>query len=190
MKIERNDILDYEEYGKQREAINSDVVALEKNRRLTTKTFSFLFETRNIVLNQINEMVFLEKIRDEDEIRELIEIYSDQLPSRYTFSVTMFIEFSNEAEMMNSMKKMAGVENHVFLTFDGGEKKGTPEEGRSTETLESTLQYLKFSFTPEEAEKFRNSGNVYIETRLPGYSESARLTGTLLETLKEELVKQ
>ncbi len=190
MKIERKDVLDYEEYGRNRESINSDVVKLESKRRLTTETFSFLFEDKQIVLNQINEMVYLERIRDEEEIQKLIDIYSEQLPQRFTLSVTMFIEFPDESVMVKSMKKMAGIENSVYLTFDGSELKAIPEEGRSTEALESTLQYLKFQFTPEEAEKFKDSSNVYIETRHPGYEEAAKIPGSLLDDLKEELFKQ
>lgn len=188
MLINRSEILDYEEYGKQRDSINRNVVEIENTRRVTTETFSFLFEDKRIVLNQINEMVFLEKIRDEKEIQNLIDIYSEQLPQNNTLSVTMFIEFTDESVMLQSMKKMAGVENTVYMTYDGNEKKATPEEGRSTEALESTLQYLKFEFTPEEADQFRNSENVHIETRHPGYSEAAAIRGSLLSSLKNELL--
>lgn len=187
MNIERSEILDYEEYEQNRDSINSDIIELERTRRVTSRTFSFLFEEKRIVLNQINEMVFLEKIRDEAEIQHLIDIYSDQLPQKNTLSVTMFIEFPDESVMLESMKKMAGIESSVYITFDGSEKRATPEEGRSTAALESTLQYLKFEFDKEEAENFRKAANVYIETRHPGFSESAKIPGTLLSLLKEEL---
>lgn len=190
MNIEREEVLDFERYGSVRESQNSEVVRLEHTRRVTTATFSFLFEHKSIVLNQINEMIFLEKIDDEEEIRDLIRIYSEQLPQKHTLSVTMFIEFPDEGTMVKSMKKMAGVENTVYLTFDGNEVKGTPEEGRSTETLESTLQYLKFRFTPEQAEEFGRSKNAFIETRLPGSSESGRIGSDLLEALKKELLEE
>lgn len=190
MIIERQEVLDYEDYGKRRDSINSEVIELEKTRRVASRTFSFLFEDKRIVLNQINEMVFLEKIRDEDEIQHLIDLYSEQLPQKNTLSVTMFIEFSNESVMIQSLRKMAGIESSVYITYDGNEKQAIPEEGRSTEALESTLQYLKFKFTPDEIEKFRKADNVYIETRHTGFSESAKIPASLLTDLKKELAGQ
>lgn len=189
MQIYRKDVTPFVKYEGVREELNAAVVELERKRRIVTPTFSFLFEHRDIVLNQINEMVYLEKINDEGEIDHLIDLYSEQLPQKYTLSVTMFIEFPDEKTMMQSMKKFSGVENSVYLTFDGNELKAIPEEGRSTDALESTLQYLKFSFSPEQAEKFRNSRNVYIETRHPNCSETGKMSEDLLEELKIELIE-
>lgn len=188
MKIDRNEVLGYKEYGAKRDHINSEVVSLEHERRITTKTFSFLFEHKDIVLNQIHEMVYLEEINDEKEIQNLIDIYSEQLPQRGTMSVTMFIEFPDEQTMVGSMKRLAGVESSVYLTFDGNSIRGTPEEGRSTDVLESTLQYIKFHFGSEDIKNFINSKNAYIETKHDDYSEAGRIEDRLLNTLKQELI--
>lgn len=154
---------------------------------MVTKTFSFLFESRDTVINQINEMVFIENVTDKNEIDRLIRVYSDQLPTDTQLSVSMFIEFEDEQQMVRELPKLAGVENTVYLTFDGHEVKGTPEEGRSTDVLESTLQYLKFGFTKQDYEKFLAANNVYIETRKERYSEAAKLPRELVDDLKSGL---
>ncbi len=187
LSISMEDILPPEIFEKQREEITRRIIEIKKLRRVETKTFSFLFESRETVLNQINEMVYIERVRDQDEIQRLIRVYSDLLPGPGLLSVSMFIEFRDEKQLLQEMKNLTGIEDTVYLTFDGNQLKGTPEEGRSTETLESTLQYLKFSFTPEMARKFRAAGNVYIETRKPGYAESARIPAALLDQLKLEI---
>ncbi|EQD34675.1 hypothetical protein B2A_12711 [mine drainage metagenome] len=138
-------------------------------------------------MNQINEMIFLEKIYDKADIQDLINIYSEILPGRNELSVTMFIEFPDEKAMISGMPKLAGIEKMVYLVFDDHSLKATPEEGRSTETLESTLQYLKLKFPDSEKEAFLNCRNAFIETRHPVYSESARVPEDLLKTLKAEL---
>ena len=181
------EIFSPEVYKSKRDQITREIVSEKKKRRLVTKTFSFLFESRNTVINQINEMVFIENVHDREEVDRLIRVYSDQLPTDTELSVSMFIEFEDEEQMTREIPKLAGIENSVFLTFDGHEVKGTPEEGRSTEVLESTLQYLKFKFTKEDHEKFSSSKNVYIETRKEGYNEAARIPPDLLEDLKGEL---
>lgn len=185
--ISQEEILPPNIYESKREAITRDIIAEKRRRRVVTKTFSFLFESRSTVINQVNEMVFIENVYDEKEISRLIRVYSDQLPTESEFSVSMFIEFEDEKQMVREIPKLAGVENSVFITFDGQEVKGTPEEGRSTEVLESTLQYLKFKFSKEELEKFSSSKNVFIEARKEGYNEAARLSTELVAELSREL---
>lgn len=187
-RIKREEVLPPEEYLGKRSEINRKIIEIERSRRISTKTFSFLFENREIALNQINEMVFLENIKDEEEIGKLINIYSEQIPEKNELSISLFIEFSDQSQLTTELPKLAGIEKNIFLTFDRGELKGIPEEGRSTEVLESTLQYLKFRFTEQEAEKFRDAKNVYIESRHKGYEETARIPQDLLKNLKDELI--
>ncbi|MCL4314788.1 MAG: DUF3501 family protein [Candidatus Thermoplasmatota archaeon] len=184
------EILPPEKYSRIRESTNIEIAGIEKKRRVSTRTFSFLFENRDIVLNQITEMVYLENIRDPEEIRQLIEIYSEQLPSKGVLSVTMFIELPDERTMISSMKKLSGVEKNVFMTFENGEIHAEYEEGRSTETLESTLQYLKFRFDQRQVQNFLNSRNVHIDVRHPEFEESARIGEELLEILKKEILEE
>ena len=185
--IGREEVLLPEFYEKKRQEETRKIISLKNIRRVSTKTFSFLFECRETVLNQINEMIFIESIHDDPEIEHLIRVYSDLLPSKQVLSVSMFIEISDERALMRELPRLAGIEKTVYLTFDGSELQATPEEGRSTDVLESTLQYLKFMFTPEQAAKFRDSSYVYIETRKEGYKESARIDGVLLDSLKKEI---
>ncbi len=186
--ISREEILPPKIYEKSRESITRNIINHKRGRRVTTRTFSFLFESRDIVINQINEMVFIENVQDEAEIKRLIKVYSEQLPMENELSVSMFIEFENQDIMVRELPKMAGIENTVYMTFDGNEVKGTPEEGRSTEVLESTLQYLKFKFDQKEKDRFIKAKNAYIETRKKGYEESAKIFPELLESLKNELL--
>lgn len=186
-KILREDVLPPETYSERRNSANAEVIKKIKARRITTKTFSYLFEDKDTVLNQINEMVFLENIKDDEEVKRLIEIYSEQLPGDSELSVSMFIEFEDENQMVKEIPKLAGIEKSVYLTFDGSELRGTPEEGRSTEVLESTLQYLKFQFPQNLLEKFLSAKNVYIETRHKKYQEIAKVPPELLAQLKNEL---
>jgi hypothetical protein len=186
-KIKPEELYNPDEYEKIRDREYKDVIELKRGRRLVTKTFSFLFEHPKIVVNQINEMIYLEKIYDKEEISDLISIYSQILPGKNELSVTMFIEFPDEKTMISSMPKLAGIEKMVYLTFDDHSIRAIPEEGRSTETLESTLQYLKFRFSETEKQAFLKSRNAFIETRHPLYPESARIDEELLKEIKTEI---
>jgi hypothetical protein len=189
-KITYGDVISPSEYGRRRDTENHRIIELEKKRRLSTKTFSYLFEHRDIILNQINEMVFLENVRDSEEIEHLIDTYSDLMPANGVLSVSMFIEISDQDQLLREMPRLSGIEQSVYLVFDDSELRATPEEGRSTEVLESTLQYLKFIFNRDLLSKFLKSRNVFIETRKTSYQETARIPEDLLETLKNELISE
>ena len=189
-KITAGEIIPPSEYGRQRDTTNHRIIELEKKRRLSTRTFSYLFEHRDIILNQINEMVFLENVKDSEEIEHLIDTYSDLMPSNGILSVSMFIEISDQDQLLREMPRLSGIEQSVYLVFDDSELRATPEEGRSTEVLESTLQYLKFVFNRDQLSKFLKSRNAFIETRKTYYQETARIPEDLLETLKKELISE
>ena len=189
-KIMAGEIIPPSEYGRQRDTTNHRIIEMEKKRRLSTRTFSYLFEHRDIILNQINEMVFLENVKDSEEIEHLIDTYSDLMPSNGILSVSMFIEISDQDQLLREMPRLSGIEQSVYLVFDDSELRATPEEGRSTEVLESTLQYLKFIFNRDQLSKFLKSRNAFIETRKTYYQETARIPEDLLETLKKELISE
>ena len=189
-KITADEIIPPSEYGRQRDTTNHRIIEMEKKRRLSTRTFSYLFEHRDIILNQINEMVFLENVKDSEEIEHLIDTYSDLMPSNGILSVSMFIEISDQDQLLREMPRLSGIEQSVYLVFDDSELRATPEEGRSTEVLESTLQYLKFVFNRDQLSKFLKSRNAFIETRKTYYQETARIPEDLLETLKKELISE
>ncbi len=185
--IIKGEVSSPEDFSKVVDNERKDVIQLKKLRRVSTKTFSFLFESRETLLNQINEMIFVENVHDDDEINRLLRVYNEQMPGSNEFSVTMFIEITDEKALVRELPKLAGIEEHVVITYDSKECKAIPEEGRSTEVLESTVQYLKFKFSSEEAEAFRKAKNVFIGTEHKGYSESVKIPDALLIHLKNEL---
>ena len=185
--ILREEISSPEDFSKIVEKNRKDIIKLKALRRVSSKTFSFLFECRETLLNQINEMIYVENVHDQEEINRLIRVYNEQMPEGNEFSVTMFIEITDEKELVRELPKLAGIEEHIVLVYDGSEKRAIPEEGRSTDVLESTVQYLKFRFSKNEIGLFKNSKNVFISTDHKTYKESVRIPDDLLSELKSEL---
>lgn len=185
--ITREEISSPEDFSKIVEKNRKDIIKLKAIRRISSKTFSFLFECRETLLNQINEMVFVENVHDEDEINRLMRVYNEQIPANNEFSVTMFIEITDEKELVRELPKLAGIEEHIVLIFDGNENRAIPEEGRSTDVLESTVQYLKFRFSKDEITSFKNSKNAFISTDHKTYKETVKIPDDLMLELKREL---
>ncbi len=62
------------------------------------ENISVLFENRNTVLFQIQELLNSEDLADPDEIDEYISIYAGMLPKENELSATLFIELDNQAK--------------------------------------------------------------------------------------------
>ncbi|MCL5888822.1 MAG: DUF3501 family protein [Candidatus Thermoplasmatota archaeon] len=186
-KITDGELFSPEEFSGILEVERRKIIKAKKERRITSKTFSYLFENRETVLNQMNEMVLIENIHDDKEKKHILDTYNELIPDDLEFSVSMFIEISDEKKLLQEMPRLSGIENNVYLVFGDYEVKGAPEEGRSTDTLESTLQYLRFKFDGKTAEQFKKAKNAFIVTRHPIYKESAEITEPLLAQLKSEL---
>lgn len=186
-RIRREELLSPKDFSKIALEEREKIIALKKRRRIESRTFSYLFEDRQTVLNQMNEMILIENVQDEKELDHILNTYNDLIPGKNQFSVSMFIEISDEKLLLREMPRLSGIEENVYLVFGDHEVRATPEEGRSTETLESTLQYLKFNFTAEDVNNFKKSGNAFVVTRHINYKESAEIPEPLLKSLKDEI---
>ena len=135
------------------------VIELKKNRRVAVgDSLTFLFENRDTVLFQIQEMVRTERIVDDARIQEEIDAYDVLLPGRGELSATLFIEIPELSHMTNEQVRRTinrfqgldrdGVKLHLG---DGPAISARFEEGHSKEEKMAAVHYLRFSF-PRDAE--------------------------------------
>jgi predicted RNA binding protein with dsRBD fold (UPF0201 family) len=76
-QIHLSEIKNLVEYEKVRDAMRARVIELKRNRRVAVgDNLTFLFENRDTVLFQIQEMVRTERIVDEARIQEEIDAYN------------------------------------------------------------------------------------------------------------------
>ena len=79
--LETSEILNLVEYEKVRGARRRRIVELKKARRVSVGRYlTFVFENRDTVWFQIQEMVRAERIVDEARIAEEVEDYNALLP--------------------------------------------------------------------------------------------------------------
>src|SRR5919108_3689177 len=106
--IELSDVKDLVEYEKVREAMRARMIELKKDRRIGLgDNLTLLFENRETVLFQIQEMVRTERIVEDEKIREEIEAYRPLLPRPGELSATLFIEIPDIARMSTAQTREA-----------------------------------------------------------------------------------
>jgi hypothetical protein len=182
------------EYEREREGFRDRIIEIKKARRIGVgDLFSFVFENRDTVLFQIQEMVRAERIIDEGKIQEEIDSYAELLPGPRTLSATMFIELQEQATIRQTLEKFLGITGVGIVRLEIGDRhivnahfEGGREEEESGRV--SAVQYGKFPMDQQAFEGFMNgSAPVYLVIDHPNYKARAHLSETNLEALRSDL---
>ena len=183
------DVVNFFEYEKVREERRRRVIELKRKRRVQVGPYlSFVFENRETLLFQIQEMCRAERIVDDAKVQEEIDVYSALLPGPGELSATVFIEIADKDQIKPVLDRFMGIDTgrHVWLEIDGGPRvPGTFEAGHSDEEKGklAAVHFVRFAFSPEAVSAFRTSA-VDLVTDHPAARTRARLS----EETKAELL--
>ena len=156
-RIQLSEIKNLVEYEKARDGMRARVIEVKKNRRVMVgDNLTFLFENRDTVLFQIQEMVRTERIVDEARIQEEIDAYHALLPGPGELSATLFIEIPELSRMGNEEVR------RTINRFQGLDRGGVGlrlgdrpaisarfEEGHSKEEKMAAVHYVRFPVPAE-----------------------------------------
>jgi hypothetical protein len=121
-RVERNEILDLGTYEQLRPRFRDRVVEEKKLRRVGLgSNISVLFENRDTVLFQVQEMLRTERITKESGILHELETYNELIPLEGELCVTVFIEYPDSEERDRMLVGLAGIEERFYLEA-GGER--------------------------------------------------------------------
>jgi hypothetical protein len=155
-KISLADVKNLVEYEKVREALRAQVIALKRRRRVSVgESLTLLFENRETVLYQIQEMVRTERIVDEGKIQEEVDAYAPLLPAAGELSATLFIEIPelvrmSQDEVRRAVNRFQGMDHEgVFLVVGERRIPARFEDGHSNEAKMSAVHFVRFPVSPE-----------------------------------------
>jgi len=179
--IALSDVINFFEYEKVREERRRRVIALKQKRRVQVGSFlSFVFENRETLLFQIQEMCRAERIIDDAKVQEEIDVYRALLPGPAELSATVFIEITEKDQIKPVLDRFMGIDTgrHVWLEMGKGiVVPGVFEAGHSDEEKGklAAVHFVRFAFTAEAVTAFR-SGEVYLAVDHPASRARARLS--------------
>ncbi|HET8578815.1 MAG TPA: DUF3501 family protein [Methylomirabilota bacterium] len=191
-KIELKDILNFFEYEKVRDQMRDRVIALKRVRRVPVGRYlSFVFENRDTVLFQIQEMCRVERITDDARIQDEIDVYSELLPRPRELSATLMIEIEDKDQIKPVLDRFTGIDvgQHVWLQV--GKEFAVPgefEAGHSDEEKGklAAVHFVRFAFPPEAIRAFKDS-DVWLVVDHPGERDRTRLSEETQAALLEDL---
>ena len=114
-----DDIADLRAYERERDEFRNHVIALKKRRRVAVGPIvTVLFENRDTIRFQIQEMARAEKIISDEGIQTELDIYNPMIPEPGTLAATLFIELTTEADLEHWLPRLVGIERAVQLRLD------------------------------------------------------------------------
>jgi len=188
-KIVLDDILGFAAYEQVREKFRNDIIDKKKKRRIALgDRVSVVFENRDTVTFQIQEMLRAERITDLDKIREEIAVYNELVPDTDELNATLFLEIEDQSHLREDLLKFLGIDQAVFLKVGERSIQGRFEEGHSKEDKISAVQYVRFPFDPQTRQAFRAGERAELIIDHPNYKARAVLAPDAQQSLAEDLV--
>ncbi|MBI2708749.1 MAG: DUF3501 family protein [Actinobacteria bacterium] len=180
-----DDIADVRAYERERAEFRRRVIALKKRRRVHVGPFvTLLFENRDTIRFQIQEMARAERILTDQGIQTELDIYNPLIPEPGRLSATMFLELTSEAQLREWLPKLVGIETQVELRVGGSRGPGAavvhgtvdPSHASqlSREETTASVHYIAFDLTPDQAAALAE-GPVVLAVTHPAYSYETEL---------------
>jgi len=184
--VEIIDIKNIADYELERKTFRPFVMALKDRRRIRVGGhLTFLFENRDTVRYQIQEMMRVERIVEPEAIRHEMDTYNELIPFRGELSASLLIEYDSPEERDVRLRELLGLEDHVWLAVGALKQSKARFDTRqiSSDRL-SSVQYIKFTLSPEQRAAWHRGARIVVDH--PKFQAEAALTaGQLAELVKD-----
>jgi hypothetical protein len=195
MKLTIEDIADQRAYERERDGFRAHIIDLKKVRRIGIGPFvTVVFENRDTIRFQIQEMARAEKIVTDEAIQTELDIYNPLIPERGALAATLFIELTSKDDLVEWLPKLVGIERSVELRI--GEPRSEevvaarpdPEHERqlTRETITASVHYVHFELSAEQVERFA-SEPVRVAVAHANYAYATELDDASKDSLLEDL---
>jgi len=187
-KVVLEDIVGNAAYEKKREQSRQRIIEIKRRRRVSVgNQVTLLFENRDTVIFQIQEMMRAEKISDLDKIREEIDVYNELIPASGELSATLFLEIEDQTHLRQDLLKFLGIDESVYLKVGNHSIHACFEEGHSKEDKISAVHYVKFRFSEAMLQAFVKGEKTELVIDHPNYKARTVIGPDTRQSLVEDL---
>lgn len=187
------DILPLDRYAGIRDAYRDAVIRHKRDRRVPVgDRVTLVFEDRETLLFQIQEMCWVERLSDPERIQEEIDAYADLLPGEHELTATLLVEITEAPRIRAELDRLIGIDEHVCLVIESGGEQREIAARFDPKQLEedriAAVQYLRFALGPEGARQLRApDARVRLRIDHPNYRREALLPDPVRESLARTL---
>ena len=186
--IDRSELLALGPYEELRERFRARIIAVKRPRYVALgPAMTVLFENRDTVLFQVQEMLRTERITQEKAILHELETYNELIPGASELSATIFVEYPERDERERMLRALAGVEDDFYLLANGERCPVVPDRRGADPSLTMAVQYVKFPLSPAATRALRSgTGTAALGVDHPAYRAEVTLSPETLATLRDD----
>src|SRR5450755_1461773 len=119
-RIAPHSLLTLEAYARQRRDFRARVIEHKKRRTVRLgEHLTLIFENELTIRYQVQEMLRIERIFEEDGIRDELDTYNPLIPDGSNWKATMLIEYPDVAERQRMLAALKGIEDRVWVQVAG-----------------------------------------------------------------------
>ena len=151
-KLQAGDLMTLEAYAKARPEMRQRVIAHKKDRTVALgEHITLWFEDDLTVRYQVQEMLRVERIFEEDGIRDELDAYNPLIPDGSNWKATLLIEYPDVEERRVMLARLKGVEDRVWVQVEAHERVSAIADEdleRENDEKTSSVHFLRFELTP------------------------------------------
>lgn len=194
-KLTLDDIADFRAYERERDDFRQHVIALKRRRRIGVGPHvTFVFENRDTIRFQIQEMARVERLYSDAQIEGELRAYNPLIPEPGQVSATMFIELTSDELLREWLPKLVGIERAVSLRIgDGPGALVVPfapdadhAEQLTRDDVTSSVHYVHAALDADAIARFA-AEPVTLVIDLPAYHHETALTADNITELLVDL---
>ena len=166
--LTQTDILSHADYEAQRPAFQQEVIGLKKRRRIEVGPLvTLIFENRETLRFQIQEMIRAERIFEPAKIQEELDVYNALLPCHGELSATLMIEITNDDRINPILNTLQGIDqpDTLCICVENEAVFAQFEAGHSKEDKISAVHFIRFSI-PEAVTIMLQSHEANVDIKI------------------------
>src|SRR6266704_324624 len=190
-RIDHASLMTLETYARERPQFRAKVIAHKKHRTVHLgEHVTVVFEDELTIRYQVQEMLRIERIFEEEGIKEELAAYNPLVPDGRNLKATMMIEYPDPDERAKRLADLIGIEDKVWLRAAGHERVWAiadedldRENGQKT----SAVHFLRFELDEAAAQALKEGAGLAIGVDHPSYSAKLEVPSTVRDSLAKDL---
>jgi hypothetical protein len=172
-KLTPADLLSLERYSRERADIRARVIAHKRNRQVNVgPNTMWLFEDRQTVQYQVQEMLRTERIFEAEGIAEELSAYNPLIPDGSNWKVTFLIEYPDAEVRRVQLERLKGIEDRCWVQVAGEERVfaiADEDLERENEVKTSAVHFLRFELSDAMKTTLKGGAALFIGIDHPNY---------------------
>ena len=163
------DISDLRAYERERDEFRDRIIALKKRRRIAVGPhITFLFENRDTIRFQVQEMARAERIATDEGIETELRIYNPLIPAVGHLSATLFVELPSDEALREWLPRLVGIETAASFRLPNGDLVPCivdPAHAAqlTRDEITAAVHYVGWSFSPDQVSSFGPGTSLVID---------------------------